>query len=104
MPMRTTTAMPSQYAEKFPATSPERMSSDAPPSRAEVTISRTWLDSVEVNTLTSSGMIAPARVPHVMTVDSFHQSEPSPRSRTSTQEARYVSPTATIDVIHTSEV
>ena len=27
---------------------------------------------------TSSGMIAPASVPHVMTVESFHQSEPSP--------------------------
>src|SRR5436309_1300038 len=82
--IRITIVMPSQYALKLPATKPERMSSDAPPSRADVTTSRTWLDSVEVNTLTSSGMIAPARVPHVMTVDSFHQSEPSPRSRTST--------------------
>src|SRR5881396_2531654 len=104
MPMRTTTAMPSQYAEKFPATSPERMSSDAPPSRAEVTTSRTWPDSVDVNTLTSSGMIAPASVPHVMTVESFHQSEPSPRSRTSAYEAREVSTTETTEVIQTSEV
>src|SRR5436190_24138573 len=85
--------MPSQYAEKFPATSPERMSSDAPPSRAEVTTSRTWPDSVDVNTLTSSGMIAPASVPHVMTVESFHKREPSPRSRTSAYEARKVNNT-----------
>ena len=39
-------------------------------------------DSVEVKTLTSSGMIAPASVPQVMIVESFHQSVPSPpRSR-----------------------
>ena len=64
----------------MPATKPDRMFSDAPPSRDDVTTSLTWLDSVDVNTLTNSGMIAPASVPQVMTVDSFHQSEPSPRS------------------------
>ena len=58
----------------------DRMFSDAPPSRDEVTTSLTWPDSVEVKTLTSSGMIAPASVPQVMIVDSFHHSEPSPRS------------------------
>jgi hypothetical protein len=36
------------------------------------------LDSVEVKTLTSSGMIAPASVPQVMMVESFHHSVPSP--------------------------
>ena len=56
------------------------MFSDAPPSLEEVTTSRTWADSVEVNTFTNSGMMAPARVPHVMTVESFHHSVPSPRS------------------------
>ena len=56
------------------------MLSDAPPSRDEVTTSLTWLDSTEVKTLTSSGMIAPASVPQVMIVDSFHHSVPSPRS------------------------
>ncbi len=75
-----TMARPSQYALKFPATSPDRMFSDAPPSRAEVTTSLTWADSVEVKIFTNSGMIAPASVPHVMTVESFHQSDPSPRS------------------------
>ena len=65
---------PSQYALKLPATKPERMFSDAPPSRDEITTSRVCAESTEVNTLTNSGMIAPASVPHVMIVDSFHQS------------------------------
>ena len=56
------------------------MFSDAPPSRDEVTTSFTCADSVDVKTFTSSGMIAPASVPQVMTVDSFHHSVPSPRS------------------------
>ena len=84
MPMSTTIVMPSQYALKLPATKPESTLSEAPPSREAVTISRTWLDPVEVKTLTSSGMIAPASVPQVMTVDNFHQSEPSPRLGMST--------------------
>ena len=54
------------------------MFSDAPPSRDEVTTSATWLDSVDVKILTSSGMIAPASVPQVMIVDSFHHSVGSP--------------------------
>src|SRR6267143_5128540 len=80
------------------------MLSEAPPSRDEVTTSRTWLESTEVKTLTSSGMIAPARVPQVMTVESFHQSVPSPRSWISSHDAKYVRSTDTIDVSHTSEV
>ena len=70
--------MPIQYAEKLPAIRPDRMFNDAPPSRDEVTTSRTCFDSVEVNTLTSSGMIAPASVPQVMIVESFHHSDESP--------------------------
>src|SRR5215510_14760604 len=81
--------------------SPERMFSDAPPSRAEVTTSRTWRDSVDVNTLTNSGMMAPASVPQVITVDSFHQRVPSPRLPISTYEAAYVVTTDTSDVSHT---
>src|SRR2546426_1201003 len=102
--MSPTITMPSQYALKLPATSPERMPSEAPPSRAEVTTSRTCADSVEVKILTSSGMMAPASVPHVMTVESFHHRLPSPRSPMSCQDAIYVITTETIDVIHTSEV
>ena len=64
----------------MPATSPEMTLSDAPPSREAVTTSCTCADSVEVKTLTTSGMIAPASVPQVMMAESFHQSVPSPSS------------------------
>src|SRR5206468_8780714 len=79
MPISVAMLNPSQYALKLPATKPDRILSDAPPSREELTTSFTCDDSVEVNTFTSSGMMAPASVPHVMTVDSFHHSVPSPR-------------------------
>ncbi len=72
----------------MPATNPDRMFSDAPPSRDDVTTSLTWLDSVEVKIFTSSGMMAPASVPQVMTVDSFHhRSRLPPRSGISSYEA-----------------
>src|SRR5277367_4173061 len=80
------------------------MFNDAPPSRDAVTTSRTCLDSVEVKTFTNSGMMAPARVPQVMMVDSFHQKLPSPRVGMSSQETRYVIPTDTTEVSHTSAV
>src|SRR6185503_16037349 len=80
------------------------MLSDAPPSRDEATTSFTCPDSTEVNTFTNSGMIAPASVPHVITVDSFHQSVPSPRSGISQYETTYVMTTETIEVSHTSDV
>ena len=54
------------------------MPSEAPPSEAEVTTSRTCRDSVEVKTLTNSGMSAPASVPQEMIVASFHHKEESP--------------------------
>src|SRR5256885_16806225 len=98
MLMRTTITSPSQYALKFPATNPERMLSEAPPSRAEITTSRTWADVVEVKILTNSGMIAPARVPQAMTVASFHQREPSPKPPTTAHEATQVPRTDTIEV------
>ncbi len=87
-PMSPTITMPSQYALKLPATRPDRMSSEAPPSRAEVTTSRTCAESVDVKTLTNSGMMAPASVPHVMTVASFHHKVPSPRPGISHHETR----------------
>src|SRR6185437_8274677 len=70
--------MPSQNALKLPATRPDRMLSDAPPSRDDVTTSFVCRESTEVNTFTSSGMIAPASVPHVITLDSFHHNDVSP--------------------------
>src|SRR5580658_1672959 len=80
------------------------MPSEAPPSCADLTTSFTWADLVEVKTLTSSGMIAPARVPHEMMADSFHHSVPSPRSGIITLETIKVKMMETIDVIQTSEV
>src|SRR3954471_4974715 len=96
--------MPNQNALKFPATRPDRMLSDGPPSRDDVTTSLTCRDSVDVNTFTSSGMIAPASVPHVMTLDSFHHSVPSPRSGIIALETMNVRITERIDVSHTRNV
>src|SRR5688572_5760225 len=97
--------MPSQNAEKLPATNPERMFREAPPSRDDVTTSFTWLDSVDVNTFTSSGMIAPASVPQEMMVASCHHSELSPPSVGIIRyETTYVRATETSEVSHTSDV
>ena len=54
---------------------------EAPPSLDDDTTSRTCADSVDVNTFTSSGMMAPASVPQVITVESFHHIVPSPELR-----------------------
>src|SRR5512140_1825913 len=84
---------------------PARMFSEAPPSRAAVTISRTCRDSVEVNTFTSSGMTAPASVPQVMIEASFHHRVGSPPScGISRYEATYVKAMETNEVSHTSVV
>ncbi len=74
---------PSQKALKLPATRPERMFRQAPPSLEEVTTSFTCRDSVEVKTLTNSGMSAPASVPQLMMVASFHHRCRRPSSRMS---------------------
>src|SRR5947209_20275269 len=102
--MRTTMLIPSQKAEKLPATSPERIFSEAPPSSDEVTTSFTCRDSTEVKTLTSSGMMAPASVPQEMMMDSFHQSEPSPRPGMMSHETMKVRTIEIIEVSQTSEV
>src|SRR5262249_43082580 len=105
MVMSAMIVMPSQYALKLPATSPERMLSDGPPSRDDVTTSFVCRDSTDVNTFTNSGMIAPASVPHVMTSESFHHNVPSPpRSGTISFETMNVSTTERIDVNHTRNV
>ena len=50
-------------------------------------------------------MIAPASVPQVMIVESFHQSDESPpMSGIRKNETTNVSTTETIDVSHTSDV
>src|ERR1700676_5729633 len=69
---------PSEDALKFPATKPERMFNDAPPSSDDVTTSRTCAECMEVKTFTNSGIIAPASVPQVITEESFHHNVVSP--------------------------
>src|SRR6266513_4372640 len=105
MPIKVRIVSPSQYALKLPATSPDNILSEAPPSREEVTTSRTCRDSVEVKTFTNSGMIAPASVPHVMIAESFHHRVVSPAILgMSTQESRNVRATDTSEVSQTSDV
>src|SRR5262245_53073455 len=83
------------------------MLSDGPPCLDAVVTSRTWPELVDVKTLTASGMIAPASVPHEMIVDSFHhrppgsQFSPEPSRKYDTRKVR---PIETIDVSHTSTV
>src|SRR5262245_27404753 len=103
-PMRVTTITPIQNALKLPAVRPDRMLSEAPPSRDDATTSFTWADSVEVNTLMSSGMIAPASVPHEMMSESFHQSVPSPSVGMSRYETMKVAAIEMNEVSHTSTV
>src|SRR6516225_9385452 len=66
--------MPFQNALKLPATMPERMVSDAPPSRDAVTISWTCLECEEVKILVNSGISTAASVPQLMIVASCHHS------------------------------
>ena len=64
--------MPFQKALKLPATMPERIVSDAPPSREAVTISWTCLECELVKTLVNSGISTAASVPQLMIVASCH--------------------------------
>src|SRR6266850_1860129 len=66
--------MPFQKALKLPATRPERIVSDVPPSRDAVTISFTCLEWELVKILVNSGMSTAASVPQLMIVASCHQS------------------------------
>src|SRR5262249_55368132 len=67
-------SMPIQKALKLPATSPDRIVSDEPPSRDAVTISWTCLECELVKILVNSGMSTAARVPQLMMAASCHQS------------------------------
>src|SRR4051794_29421732 len=66
--------MPFQKALKLPATMPDRMVSDAPPSRAAVTISWTCLECELVKTLVNSGISTAASVPQLMIAASWDHS------------------------------
>src|SRR2546423_12482574 len=84
------------------------MLSEAPPCLLLVTTSLTCLELMDVNTLTSSGMIAPASVPQVMMVASFHHIVVSPPRPVpwpiSRYDATYVRATETMEVSQTSIV
>src|SRR5437762_10829593 len=101
--MSETIERPIQNALKFPAVNPERILSDAPPSREALTTSSTCFELVDVKIFTSSGMIAPASVPHVIIDASFHHTPPS-RSCRSNADATYVIAMEMADVSQTSVV
>src|SRR5204862_2409917 len=65
-------SMPFQKALKLPATSPDKIVSDAPPSREAVTISCTCLECELVNTFVNSGISTAASVPQLMIEASCH--------------------------------
>ncbi len=75
--MRPAMRSPIHKALKLPATRPERMVSEAPPSRDAVTISWTCFEWELVNTFVNSGMSTAASVPQLMIVASCHQREGS---------------------------
>ena len=108
--INTSTNRPSQKAEKFPATRPERMFSEAPPWREAVTISRTWRASVLVKNLVNSGISAPAAVPQEMITESTHHRSGcatppgSLRSPSISRLTTKVSPIERAEVIQTSHV
>src|SRR3984885_15486818 len=98
-------AMPNQNALKLPATKPDKIFSDAPPSSDEVTTSRTCRECTEVKAFTNSGMIAPASVPQVITEESFHHSVVSPpRLGIIWLDTKYVAAMEMAEVSHTNEV
>src|SRR5664279_6159535 len=81
------------------------MFSEAPPCSEDFTTSLTWADFVDVTALTSSGIRAPARVPHEMMIDSCHHRfglTPLPFRRK--EEHANVRTIDTIEVIHTREL
>ena len=79
------------------------MPSEAPPLLDETTTSSVCLALVEVNTLTSSGMRAPASVPQLTMSDSFHH-RPSGSPPIRSAEVANVMAMHTTEVIHTSDV
>src|SRR3989339_272301 len=95
--------IPFQNALKFPATIPERIAKEAPPSRAAVTISLTCLDLAEVKILVNSGINAAAAVPQLIIVASCHHKF-VPKSLRSKKLTPYVTAIDTKEVIHTKEV
>src|SRR3954462_6620639 len=107
--MRPAIRMPFQNALKLPATMPERIVSEAPPSRDAVTISCTCLECELVKTLVNSGITTAARVPQLMIDASCHQRlskalPPMVRSRISRKLMKYDVVMHRIDAIQIGRV
>src|SRR5258708_5412154 len=107
MNIRAMMQSPIQNAEKFPATKPERMLSEAPPCLEQFVTSRTCLELVLTKTLVNSGMSAPAIVPQLIMHESTHHkagwANPSAplKSPSSSLLARKVIAMDTAEVIQT---
>src|ERR1043166_6526341 len=107
MAIRTMMQRPIQNAEKFPATKPERMLSDAPPCLEQFVTSRTCLELVLTKTFVNSGITAPATVPQLMMTDNTHHKSgwavplASLKSPSNNLLARNVTPIETAEVIQT---
>src|SRR5690242_17543397 len=98
----TITTPPIQKAEKLPAVRPDSTLSDAPPSRLDVTTSFTCVECTDVKNVVTSGMIAPASVPQVITLASRHHRSPPSRSWINRYDAMYVQTIEMIDASQTS--
>ena len=72
MAISTMMQSPIQNAEKLPHTKPERMFNDAPPCFEQFVTSFTCREFVLTNIFVNSGMIAPAKVPQLMMMESTH--------------------------------
>jgi len=81
-----------QNTEKLPATRPDRMFSDAPPSWEAATTSFTWRECELVNTFVNSGITAAATVPHEMITESVTHRFPNAASGSRIREAANVTP------------
>src|SRR3954453_4755322 len=66
-------SMPTQNALKLPATMPERIVNDGPPSREAMTTSWTCLECELVKILVNSGINTAASVPQLIISASCHQ-------------------------------
>src|SRR5262245_27468301 len=73
MAIRPAMRIPFQKALKFPATMPDRIVSDVPPSRLAMTISWTCLEWELVKIFVNSGISTAASVPQLMIRASCHQ-------------------------------
>src|SRR5436305_13250083 len=100
-----------QNALKLPATRPERIVRDAPPSREAVTISATCLECELVKTLVNSGISTAASVPQLMIEASWNHnwcqngaSATGFMSRISSQLMRYEVEMHRIEAIQSSRV